>query len=696
MHGSFITARTLLETQRALERDQQRSVLAPSSVPSSPAPLSPPSSPPTPWSPASLVESQEADAAVEAKGARNVAGPTSEAGPLSSVPIAEDSGDDFQDPAGEEARSGDAANERMGAADKGRKDAGHDDAGDDVGTNKDISEMLDTACASCAVCFDALSGPPFSDQLAATPCGHVFHRGCIEPWLNNKPNCPCCKRRIGPGQLVEPRWTPMAVLSRIAETRPQLSHAERLSGHKDVEEEREKLVRYASFLAKTRRDIEGKLTEHLAKQIEEQTQSLMRRQGRYKRKKSAAYNARRDLNITCKECETLDRRAAKMWSKAKRLPSIKPLWERGQWTREEFLESVVPEPGPQSSESDLMTRLKWMAKEHRLQSSRIAKIKSEIKLQRARDNVHRAELRNRNEALQRQVAEAHAIHDRAKARLAKCERELEVAMRRCPRCMAKLDADQVSCPFCPPPDTAQKSSTARASASRRRPAKHCTPRRDLAQDTGEGETLAASPPEGSGIVQDAMGALPSPRRVDKVQRDMVMKDKIRRKFAEFDRIDSSGPHRAEPPESHGRLMNRKTPSIFPVSPARPKGRSRQRAVGKRAVGIASAAYRGNSRGHNRFRMGASFSSGIQRRLSHRGITGSLLLNGIDNPMTKFGTPEPVVSLSRTQPSKSNHAVPSRKRVRKKKNMSKSGRGVRSHVSEPKRATRRIDTFFRKR
>ena len=29
-----------------------------------------------------------------------------------------------------------------------------------------------------------------------TPCGHIFHTPCLESWINQKKECPCCRKEI--------------------------------------------------------------------------------------------------------------------------------------------------------------------------------------------------------------------------------------------------------------------------------------------------------------------------------------------------------------------------------------------------------------------------------------------------------------------------------------------------------------------
>ena len=47
------------------------------------------------------------------------------------------------------------------------------------------------AGGDCPVCF--------ADQACDSitlPCGHAFHKGCIETWLQRNRSCPCCRTPI--------------------------------------------------------------------------------------------------------------------------------------------------------------------------------------------------------------------------------------------------------------------------------------------------------------------------------------------------------------------------------------------------------------------------------------------------------------------------------------------------------------------
>ncbi|KAL1129590.1 hypothetical protein AAG570_012535 [Ranatra chinensis] len=45
----------------------------------------------------------------------------------------------------------------------------------------------------CAICIDPFK---LSETLRVLPCGHEFHRSCIDPWLLEHRTCPMCKMDI--------------------------------------------------------------------------------------------------------------------------------------------------------------------------------------------------------------------------------------------------------------------------------------------------------------------------------------------------------------------------------------------------------------------------------------------------------------------------------------------------------------------
>ena len=54
---------------------------------------------------------------------------------------------------------------------------------------------VDTVTAEevCAVCWDTFVRGRRESRLA---CGHVFHRGCLVPWLRLRRTCPTCRQGL--------------------------------------------------------------------------------------------------------------------------------------------------------------------------------------------------------------------------------------------------------------------------------------------------------------------------------------------------------------------------------------------------------------------------------------------------------------------------------------------------------------------
>ncbi|KAI4967347.1 hypothetical protein ZWY2020_028353 [Hordeum vulgare] len=49
----------------------------------------------------------------------------------------------------------------------------------------------------CAICLEALVGGAECSEVPA--CRHVFHRGCLVPWMKSNSTCPLCRRPVVPG-----------------------------------------------------------------------------------------------------------------------------------------------------------------------------------------------------------------------------------------------------------------------------------------------------------------------------------------------------------------------------------------------------------------------------------------------------------------------------------------------------------------
>ena len=51
--------------------------------------------------------------------------------------------------------------------------------------------------SSCPICFDTMmTSLDVSQALVATPCRHVFHRGCLSQWVVIEPTCPKCRNKL--------------------------------------------------------------------------------------------------------------------------------------------------------------------------------------------------------------------------------------------------------------------------------------------------------------------------------------------------------------------------------------------------------------------------------------------------------------------------------------------------------------------
>ncbi|GFP88839.1 putative RING-H2 finger protein atl71 [Phtheirospermum japonicum] len=65
-----------------------------------------------------------------------------------------------------------------------------------------------TASSACSIC---LADYKDTDLIRLLPdCGHLFHLGCIDPWLKLHPTCPICRS----SPLPTPLWSPPTVTVR--------------------------------------------------------------------------------------------------------------------------------------------------------------------------------------------------------------------------------------------------------------------------------------------------------------------------------------------------------------------------------------------------------------------------------------------------------------------------------------------------
>jgi Ring finger domain len=67
-------------------------------------------------------------------------------------------------------------------------------------------ELMDSSCSICLVDYEdcEIVQRNYISGKAYTPCGHFFHKGCIEGWLDTgRRECPCCRSPFVVHALVE-------------------------------------------------------------------------------------------------------------------------------------------------------------------------------------------------------------------------------------------------------------------------------------------------------------------------------------------------------------------------------------------------------------------------------------------------------------------------------------------------------------
>ena len=45
----------------------------------------------------------------------------------------------------------------------------------------------------CTICLEEFK---FDEELKKLKCGHMYHKECLKPWLENKKRCPICRANI--------------------------------------------------------------------------------------------------------------------------------------------------------------------------------------------------------------------------------------------------------------------------------------------------------------------------------------------------------------------------------------------------------------------------------------------------------------------------------------------------------------------
>lgn len=59
--------------------------------------------------------------------------------------------------------------------------------------NYPVASKLDKDCAVCKEQFNVETEDPDEQVVVTLPCTHVFHEGCIIPWLKSSGTCPVCR-----------------------------------------------------------------------------------------------------------------------------------------------------------------------------------------------------------------------------------------------------------------------------------------------------------------------------------------------------------------------------------------------------------------------------------------------------------------------------------------------------------------------
>lgn len=56
-----------------------------------------------------------------------------------------------------------------------------------------------TSRHTCAVCYEILD---HLEQVLRLPCHHMFHEGCLVPWLEMDSTCPMCRTAVPPDIVI--------------------------------------------------------------------------------------------------------------------------------------------------------------------------------------------------------------------------------------------------------------------------------------------------------------------------------------------------------------------------------------------------------------------------------------------------------------------------------------------------------------
>mmetsp|Transcript_45323 Transcript_45323/g.72882 ORF Transcript_45323/g.72882 Transcript_45323/m.72882 type:complete len:397 (+) Transcript_45323:682-1872(+) len=200
-----------------------------------------------------------------------------------------------------------------------------------------------------------------------------------------------------------------------------------------------------------RNEFEGPMRKDVETQLDECTQKLHRQRRKRDRQKLKFYDMERERQQLQHSMMQLKQSTSALWSKVKRLASVKDAWraaEKKGVDPNQFLASVVPELENRHNEEELMKRLKWMAKEHQLQSSRTANIEKDLKALESNHQVALETIRIQKEEIRRKLGRNTISKERFEQELAEFEEKLDRLERKCDGCGCQLEKGG-ECSFCP-------------------------------------------------------------------------------------------------------------------------------------------------------------------------------------------------------------------------------------------------------
>lgn len=85
-------------------------------------------------------------------------------------------------------RSNGVARNRRGGVNRARLDS----RADDNGRTSMSEDTPDTPTLDCVICYNEIDVNDRKGYMLA-PCDHIFHRHCLEQWMEVKMECPICR-----------------------------------------------------------------------------------------------------------------------------------------------------------------------------------------------------------------------------------------------------------------------------------------------------------------------------------------------------------------------------------------------------------------------------------------------------------------------------------------------------------------------